>query len=181
MKQSAIIKKILKKIKPYWLLLVGAILSAVASISLTLFIPVLIGTALDEILGKGAVDFSDVAKILGYIAAAIVGVSVFQWTMNYFVNALSFKTVRDLRRDIFRKLNAVPLSYIDSHPHGDMISRVINDVDAVGDGLTQLFLQLFSGVVTIAGTLIFMLGIDWKIALTVVVLTPLSLFVAGFI
>ena len=181
MKQSAIIKKILKKIKPYWLLLVGAILSAVASISLTLFIPVLIGTALDEIVGKGAVDFSDVAKILGYIAAAIVGVSVFQWTMNYFVNALSFKTVRDLRRDIFRKLNAVPLSYIDSHPHGDMISRVINDVDAVGDGLTQLFLQLFSGVVTIAGTLIFMLGIDWKIALTVVVLTPLSLFVAGFI
>lgn len=181
MKQSAIILKILKKIKPYGLLLAGALFSAVVSISLTLLIPVLIGTALDEIVARGKVDFADVAKILGYIAAAIGGVSLCQWTMNSFVNALSFKTVRDLRRDIFRKLNSVPLSYIDSHPHGDLISRVINDVDAVGDGLTQLLLQLFSGVITIAGTLIFMLGIDWKIALTVVVLTPLSLFAAGFI
>ncbi|MED9969453.1 MAG: ABC transporter ATP-binding protein [Ruminococcus sp.] len=181
MKQSAIILKILKKIKPYGLLLAGALFSAVVSISLTLLIPVLIGTAIDEIVARGKVDFADVAKILGYIAAAIGGVSLCQWTMNSFVNALSFKTVRDLRRDIFRKLNSVPLSYIDSHPHGDLISRVINDVDAVGDGLTQLLLQLFSGIITIAGTLIFMLGIDWKIALTVVVLTPLSLFAAGFI
>lgn len=181
MKQSAIILKILKKIKPYGLLLAGALFSAVVSISLTLLIPVLIGTALDEIVSRGKVDFADVAKILGYIAAAIGGVSLCQWTMNSFVNALSFKTVRDLRRDIFRKLNSVPLAYIDSHPHGDLISRVINDVDAVGDGLTQLLLQLFSGIITIAGTLIFMLGIDWKIALTVVVLTPLSLFAAGFI
>ena len=181
MKQSAIILKILKKIKPYGLLLAGALFSAVVSISLTLLIPVLIGTALDEIVARGKVDFADVAKILGHIAAAIGGVSLCQWTMNSFVNALSFKTVRDLRRDIFRKLNSVPLSYIDSHPHGDLISRVINDVDAVGDGLTQLLLQLFSGIITIAGTLIFMLGIDWKIALTVVVLTPLSLFAAGFI
>lgn len=181
MKQSAVILKILKKIKPYTLLLAGALFSAIVSVTLTLLIPVLIGNALDEIIGRGAVDFADVAKILGYIAFAIAGVSVCQWTMNYFVNVLSYKTVRDLRRDIFRKLNAVPLSYIDSHPHGDLISRVINDVDAVGEGLTQLFLQLFSGVVTIVGTLIFMLGIDWKIALAVVVLTPLSLFAAGFI
>lgn len=181
MKQSAIIIKLLKKIKPYGLLLAGALFSAVVSVSLTLLIPVLIGTALDEIVAEGRVDFEDVAKILGYIAAAIAGVSVCQWTMNCFVNALSFKTVRDLRREIFRKLNSVPLSYIDSHPHGDLISRVINDVDAVGEGITQLFIQLFSGVITIAGTLIFMLGIDWKIALAVVVLTPLSLFAAGFI
>ena len=181
MKKTSSVSKILKKIKPYRHLLILAIFSAVVSISLTLYIPVLIGSAIDEIIGKGNVGFADVAKILGYIAAAIAGVSVCQWMMNYFVNALSFRTVRDLRREIFRKLNAVPLSYIDTHPHGDLISRVINDVDAVGDGLTQMFLQLFSGVVTIVGTLIFMLMIDWRIALTVVVLTPLSLFVAGFI
>ena len=107
--------------------------------------------------------------------------TVFQWIMNYFTNIISYKTVRDLRREIFDKFNSVPLSYIDSHPHGDLISRVINDVDAVGDGLTQMFLQLFSGIVTIVGTLIFMLMIDWRIALAVVILTPLSLFVAAFI
>ena len=101
--------------------------------------------------------------------------------MNYFTNIISYKTVRDLRREIFDKFNSVTLSYIDSHPHGDLISRVINDVDAVGDGLTQMFLQLFSGIVTIVGTLIFMLMIDWRIALAVVILTPLSLFVAAFI
>ena len=92
-----------------------------------------------------------------------------------------FRSVRDLRREVFNKFNSVPLSYIDTNPHGDLIGRIINDVDAVGDGLTQMFLQLFSGIVTIVGTLVFMLMIDWRIALTVVVLTPLSLFVAGFI
>ncbi len=174
-------KKIYQYVKPYRLLLLGALLSAIVSISLTLLIPVLIGTALDEIVSKGNVDFADVAKILGYIGIAVAGVSVCQWTMTYFVNVLSYNTVRDLRRELFRKFNSVPLSTIDNNPHGDLISRVINDVDAVGDGLTQLFLQLFSGAVTILGTLLFMLGIDWRIALTVVVLTPLSLFVAGFI
>ena len=174
-------KKIYQYVKPYRLLLLGALMSAIVSISLTLLIPVLIGTALDEIVGKGNVDFADVAKILGYIGIAVAGVSVCQWTMTYFVNVLSYNTVRDLRRELFRKFNSVPLSTIDNNPHGDLISRVINDVDAVGDGLTQLFLQLFSGAVTILGTLLFMLGIDWRIALTVVVLTPLSLFVAGFI
>lgn len=174
-------KKIYQYVKPYRLLLLGALLSAIVSISLTLLIPVLIGTALDEIVSKGNVDFADVARILGYIGIAVAGVSVCQWTMTYFVNVLSYNTVRDLRRELFRKFNSVPLSTIDNNPHGDLISRVINDVDAVGDGLTQLFLQLFSGAVTILGTLLFMLGIDWRIALTVVVLTPLSLFVAGFI
>ncbi len=181
MKKSASVKKTLARIKPYRIHLFGALLSAIVSISLTLLIPVLIGNALDEIVGKGSVDFADVARIIGYIGFAIVGVSVCQWTMNCLVNTLSYYTVRDLRRDIFRKLNSVPLSAVDSHPHGDLISRVINDVDAVGDGLTQFFLQLFSGVITIVGTLIFMLAIDWKIALAVVVLTPLSLFAAGFI
>lgn len=181
MKNKSVVSKILKKIKPYYGYLLLALLSAVISVSLTLYIPVLTGRAVDNIIDAGKVNFENIVQILIYIAVGIVGVTVFQWIMNYFTNIISYKTVRDLRREIFDKFNSVPLSYIDSQPHGDLISRVINDVDAVGDGLTQMFLQLFSGVVTIVGTLIFMLMIDWRIALTVVVLTPLSLFVAAFI
>lgn len=181
MKNKSVVSKILKKIKPYYGYLLLALLSAVISVSLTLYIPVLTGQAVDNIINAGKVNFENILQILIYIAVGIVGVTVFQWIMNYFTNIISYKTVRDLRREIFNKFNSVPLSYIDSHPHGDLISRVINDVDAVGDGLTQMFLQLFSGIVTIIGTLIFMLMIDWRIALAVVILTPLSLFVAAFI
>lgn len=180
MKQSPV-KKVLRQLKPYRLQLGLAVLFALISVSLTLYVPVLVGHAIDRIVGRGEVAFDEVARILGYIGAAVVGVTVCQWLMTYFVNAVSFKAVRDLRRQVFRKLNSVPLSYIDTHAHGDLISRVINDVDAVGDGLTQMFLQLLSGVVTIVGTLIFMLMTDWRIALAVFFLTPLSLFVAGFI
>lgn len=181
MKNKSVVSKILKKIKPYYGYLLLALLSAVISVSLTLYIPVLTGQAVDNIIDAGKVNFENILQILIYIAVGIIGVTVFQWIMNYFTNIISYKTVRDLRREIFDKFNSVPLSYIDSHPHGDLISRVINDVDAVGDGLTQMFLQLFSGIVTIVGTLIFMLMIDWRIALAVVILTPLSLFVAAFI
>ncbi len=181
MKKSSPVIKVLKKIKPYTGYLVLALLSAVISVSLTLYIPVLTGQAIDNIIDEGNVNFDNILRILIYIAAGIAGVTVFQWIMTYFTNIVSYKTVRDLRREVFNKFNSVPISYIDSSSHGDLISRVINDVDAVGDGLTQMFLQLFSGVVTIAGTLVFMLMIDWRIALTVVVLTPLSLFVAAFI
>ncbi len=181
MKNKSTVSKILKKIKPYSGYLILALLSAVISVSLTLYIPVLTGEAIDNIIDTGNVNFENISKILLYIAAGIVGVTVFQWIMNYFTNVISYKTVRDLRREVFGKFNNVPLSYIDSNSHGDLISRVINDVDAVGDGLTQMFLQLFSGIVTIAGTLVFMLMIDWRIAIAVVVLTPLSLFVAAFI
>ena len=181
MKNKTVVSKILKKIKPYYGYLLLALLSAVICVSLTLYIPVLTGQAVDNIIDAGKVNFENILQILIYIAVGIVGVTVFQWIMNYFTNIISYKTVRDLRREIFDKFNSVPLSYIDSHPHGDLISRVINDVDAVGDGLTQMFLQLFSGIVTIVGTLIFMLMIDWRIALAVVILTPLSLFVAAFI
>lgn len=181
MKKSSSVLKVLKKIKPYSGYLVLATLSAVISVSLTLYIPVLTGRAIDNIIDTGNVNFENITKILLLIGAGILGVTVFQWIMTYFTNVVSYKTVRDLRREVFNKFNSVPLSYIDLNSHGDLISRVINDVDAVGDGLTQMFLQLFSGVVTILGTLVFMLMIDWRIALTVVVLTPLSLFVAAFI
>ena len=181
MKNKSTVSKILSKIKPYTGYLILALISAIISVSLTLYIPVLVGQAIDNIVDKGNVNFENIIQILIYIGIGIVGVTVFQWVMNYFTNVISYKTIRDLRRDVFEKFNSVPLSYIDTHKHGDLISRVINDVEAVGDGITQMFLQLFSGVVTIVGTLIFMLAIDWRIGLAVFILTPLSLFVAGFI
>ncbi len=178
---SSVVKKLLPRLKSHAFLLALAMLSAVVSISLTLLIPVLVGNAIDNIIGEGQVYFEAVTQIIIYIAAAIVGVTTCQWLMNYLVNLISFRIVRDMRRDVFRKFNTVPLSAIDTNPHGDLISRVINDVDAVGDGLTQIFLQLFSGVVTIVGTLGFMIAIDWRIAVAVFLLTPLSLFLAAFI
>ena len=180
--KKSVIPKILRYIKPYIGYLVLAILSAIISVSLTLYIPVLTGQAIDEIVDHTVkIDVERIFQILIYMAIGICGVAIFQWTMNYFTNIIGYKTMRDLRRDVFCKFNDVPLSYVDTHPHGDLISRVINDVDAVGDGLSQIFLQLFSGVVTIAGTMIFMFFIDWRLALAVIILTPLSLFVAAFI
>lgn len=179
--KKSVVRRVLKYIKPYKGLLALAILSAIISVSLTLYIPVLTGNAIDNIIDKGNVNFENVLQIIIYIALGVAGVAIFQWTMNYFTNVISYKTVRDLRRDVFCKFNDVPLSYVDTHSHGDLISRVINDVDAVGDGLSQMFLQLFSGIVTILGTMIFMFIIDWRIALAVIILTPLSLFVAAFI
>ncbi|WP_418841544.1 ABC transporter ATP-binding protein [Ruminococcus sp.] len=179
--KKSVVRRVLKYIKPYKGLLALAILSAIISVSLTLYIPVLTGDAIDNIIDKGNVNFENVLQIIIYIAVGVAGVAIFQWTMTYFTNVISYKTVRDLRRDVFCKFNDVPLSYIDTHSHGDLISRVINDVDAVGDGLSQMFLQLFSGIVTILGTMVFMFIIDWRIALAVIILTPLSLFVAAFI
>lgn len=179
--KKSVARRVLKYIKPYKGLLALAILSAIISVSLTLYIPVLTGNAIDNIIDKGNVNFENVLQIIIYIAVGVAGVAIFQWTMTYFTNVISYKTVRDLRRDVFCKFNDVPLSYIDTHSHGDLISRVINDVDAVGDGLSQMFLQLFSGIVTILGTMVFMFIIDWRIALAVIILTPLSLFVAAFI
>lgn len=179
--KKSVVRRVLKYIKPYKGLLALAILSAIISVSLTLYIPVLTGNAIDNIIDKGNVNFENVLQIIIYIAVGVAGVAIFQWTMTYFTNVISYKTVRDLRRDVFCKFNDVPLSYIDTHSHGDLISRVINDVDAVGDGLSQMFLQLFSGIVTILGTMVFMFMIDWRIAFAVIILTPLSLFVAAFI
>lgn len=179
--KKSVLKKVLHYVKPHWIYLVLAIISALISVSLTLYIPVLTGKAIDNIIEKGNVNFENIKQIIIYISVAIVGVTIFQWTMTYFTNVIGYKTIRDLRREIFSKFNDVPLSYIDTHPHGDLISRIINDVDAIGDGVSQMLLQLLSGLVSIFGTMIFMFMIEWKIALAVIILTPLSLFVAGFI
>lgn len=175
------IKRVLSYSKSYMLYIVGAFLCTLISVTLTLAGPVLVGRAIDNIIDKGDVLFEQVLTILIVLVCTTAGVALFQWLMGLCTNAVSYYTVRDMRRDVFKKFNNVPLSYIDSHPHGDLISRIINDVDAVGEGLLQMINQLFSGVVTIVGTIAFMVAVDVKIALIVVLVTPLSLFVASFI
>ena len=181
MKTLKTVRRVLSFAKPYRAYLLGALLCAVATVCLTLLGPVLVGSAIDFIIAQGQVDFESVGKILLGLLLAIAGTALFQWLMTLCTNAVSYYTVRDLRQTLFQKLNAVPLKYIDAHPHGDLISRVVNDIDAVGDGLLQGITQLFSGLITIIGTLAFMLAINYKIAVVVVLVTPLSLFVAAFI
>lgn len=181
MKTRKTVSRILSFTKPYRAYLLGALLCAVATVCLTLLGPVLVGDAIDFIIAQGQVDFESVGKILLGLLLAIAGTALFQWLMTLCTNAVSYYTVRDLRQTLFQKLNEVPLKYIDAHPHGDLISRVVNDIDAVGDGLLQGITQLFSGLITIVGTLAFMLAINYRIAIVVVLVTPLSLFVAAFI
>lgn len=181
MKTLKTVRRVLSFAKPYRAYLLGALLCAVATVCLTLLGPVLVGSAIDFIIAQGQVDFESVGKILLGLLLAIAGTALFQWLMTLCTNAVSYYTVRDLRQTLFQKLNAVPLKYIDAHPHGDLISRVVNDIDAVGDGLLQGITQLFSGLITIIGTLAFMLAINYRIAVVVVLVTPLSLFVAAFI
>ena len=181
MKVTVVLKRILSYTRPYLWYLVGALLCALLNVALTLLAPVLVGDSIDFIIAKGQVDFPSIARILFVLAGAILLGAFFQWVMTLCTNQLTYKTVRDLRVQTFHKLNAVPLRYIDGHSHGDIISRVVTDIDLISDGLLQGFTQLFTGVVTILGTLLFMLTINVKIALVVVLITPLSLFVASFI
>ena len=173
--------KILKYTKPHFPWLIPAVICALVSVSLTLYIPVLVGEAIDSMLGMGKVDMAQIGAVVLKIGICLGIIVVFQWLMTQSANVVSARTARDMRSDIFKKFNEVELSYIDSHPHGDLISRIINDVDAVSDGLTQVILQFLSGIVTIIGTLVFMLSINIWIALVVVVLTPLSVLVAAVI
>ena len=175
------VKNLLSYTRRYRLILVLSLLCAAVSVGFSLYIPVLVGEAIDYMLGKGAVDFGEISRVIITILILIGVIAVFQWLMNYCVNVVCARTVRDLRNDIFKKLNTLPLKDIDSNAHGDMISRITNDVEAIGDGLTQVITKLFSGIVTIVGTLLFMLSINVYIALVVVVLTPLSVLVAAII
>lgn len=177
----SVVRKILNYTKPHFIYIILALVCSAVSVAFTLYIPVLVGNAVDMMIQKGKVDFSGIIGIITQIGLFIVVVVVFQWLSGNFTNIISARTVRDMRNDIFEKFNRVPLSVIDSRAHGDLISRITNDVEAVGDGLTQVITQLFSGIVTIVGTLIFMLSINVWIALVVVVLTPLSVLVAAII
>ncbi len=178
---KALIKRILQYVKPYAGFLAAALACGILSIGLTLAGPILIGDGVDLILGPREVDFAGLAKILLLLGGTIAGGALFQWLMTLCTNQVTYRTVKDLRTEVFGKLADVPLSYIDGHAHGDLISRVTVDIDQVSDGLLQGFSQLFTGVITILGTLLFMLSVNPPITLVVVVLTPLSLFVASFI
>lgn len=175
------IKKLLRYAKPYVPVIVLALLLSVVQIVCTLFAPVVIGNTVDYIIGQNNVDFGVIAKNAGILAALIAMVFISQYLGSLCINFASFRVIHDLRRNAYAKLNTVPLSYIDSNSHGDLMSRVGNDIDQISDGLIQGFSQLFSGIVTIVGTLAFMVWYNWLIALVVVILTPLSLFVAYFI
>lgn len=181
MADKNILRRILRFTKPYIHYLALTLLFAVVSVGLTLYAPILIGNAVDLIVGKGQVDFDGIAPILIQLAVVVGITALAQWLMNLCTNKITYRTVRDIREQAFRSIQRVPLSYLDSKPQGEIISRIITDVDQISDGLLMGFTQLFSGVITILGTLIFMLSVNPWITLIVVLITPLSFFVAGFI
>lgn len=172
---------LLRYARPYLPAVLLALLCSLIQIAATLAAPVIIGNTVDYIIGEGNVDFAVILKNAAVLGALVVTVMIFQYLSTLLINFASFRTIRDLRRYAFRKLNNLPLSYIDSSSRGDLMSRVGSDIDQISDGLIQGFSQFFSGIVTIAGTLSFMLTYNWLIAVVVVLLTPLSLFVAYFI
>ena len=175
------IKKLLKYAKPYLPAILLALVCSLIQIAATLAAPVVIGKTIDYIIGESNVNFGIILKNAGILGALIAVAIIFQYVSSLLINFASYRTIRDLRRFAFKKLNDVPLSFIDVSSQGDLMSRVGNDVDQISDGLIQGFSQLFSGIVTIVGTLAFMLSYNWLLAVVVVLLTPLSLFVAYFI
>lgn len=181
MNKAGTMRKVLSYMKRYIPLLVISLALSVVTVALTLYFPILTGRAIDLIVGKGKVDFTAMTAILKRAAIIVVIAAAAQWLTNICNNRMTYNIVRDIRRDAFLNIEKMPLSYIDSHSHGDMVSRIIADVDTFSEGLLMGFTQLFTGIATIAGTLIFMLTIDVKISCIVVLITPLSLFVASFI
>ena len=179
--KKGVFSKIMRYIGRYKYLLALSVLFAAVSAVLTLLVPVLIGDAIDLIVSKGKVDFAGIGSILFKIGVVISVTAILQWLMNIFNNRITFNVVRDIRNEAFRRTQILPLSYIDTHPHGETVSRIIADVDQFADGLLMGLTQLFTGVITILGTLVFMLLIDVRITLVVVLLTPLSVLVAKFI
>ena len=174
-------KKVLNYVGRHGFFIAVSMILAVVIVALTLYAPILIGNAIDEIAGKDNVDFSNVAQILMKTAVVIGITAVLQWVMNAINNRITYHVVRDIRNAAFRHIEVLPLSYIDANPYGDIVNRVIADADQFSEGLLMGFTQLFTGVATIVGALIFMFTISWPIAVVVVVATPLSLFVAKFI
>lgn len=180
MKQGKIIKKVLSYLKKYTGLMILSIVFATAIVGLTLYVPILIGNAIDAIV-EGAVNFELIRYYLTRVVVVVAITALLQWLMNVINNHVTYHVVRDIRKEAFDKLQILPLKYVDSRPHGETVSRMISDVDTFADGLLMGFTQLFTGVVTILGTLVIMLSLNPLITLVVVVITPLSLFVANFI
>ena len=179
--QKGTLKKVLKYVQRHGFFMVLSILFAAITVALTLYTPILIGDAIDLIVGKGQVDFAGIGAILIKTGIIIGITALIQWLMNTINNRITYHVVRDIRNEAFRKIEILPLSYIDAHPYGDIVNRVIADADQFADGLLMGFTQLFTGIVTILGTLFFLFSISWQIAIVVVIVTPLSLFIARFI
>lgn len=179
--QKYVFHKLLSYIKKYMPLIVLSLLFAAVSAVLALYVPILTGDAIDCIVGAGNVDFDGIFAIMKQMLAVILLTAAAQWFMNICNNRITYQVVRDLRKDAFAKIEILPLKYLDAHSHGELVSRVIADADQVADGLFMGFTQLFTGVITIIGTLLFMLHIQYKIAFVVICITPVSLFVAAFI
>ena len=173
------LKRVFSYARPYILYFVLTVIFAALGIALSLAVPVFIGEAVDCCIGTGSVEFEKLREIIITLASIVIGSSFFQWFMSLCTNKLAFLTVRDLRADVFNKLERVPLKYIDGHTKGELTSRVINDIEIVSDGLLQGFTQFFSGIITIIGTLIFMMTINVKIAVVVVLMTPISFIAAS--
>ena len=176
-----VLARIVSYVRPHRGLVAAAFLTAVGSQGLALTVPVLVGLAIDAVVGPGQVAWGDLAWLMGCLACVVAAVALLQWLQGYTTSRLTYDTVRDLRDAAYGKFRRLPVSYIDDHPHGDIMSRVVNDADAVGDGLLQGVQQLFCGVVAVVGTLAFMFWISPAIAVVVVVVTPVSVLVAAFI
>lgn len=180
-KQKSTIGKVLKRIKRYWFYLIVSLILTLITVASTLYLPILTGKAIDQIVEKGLVDFEGLMGILKVMGIMIAVTAAAQWLMSLCNNRMTYCVVRDIRRDAFDKIEILPLKYVDNHSTGEIVSKVIADVDQFADGLLMGFTQLFSGVLTIVGTLGFMLSIHVGITLVVVIITPVSLFVASFI
>ena len=179
--RNATLRRVLEKIRPYGFFVVCSLIVAAVSVAAQLYIPILCGSAIDMMLGKGNVDFNGVLRIVVEIVIVAVVAAFAQWLLSVCNNRITFSVSRDLRNAALRKIQTLPLSYLDSHPSGDIVSRMVADVDTFADGLLMGFTQLFSGVLTILGTLLFMLSENVPITLVVVCITPLSLVVASFL
>lgn len=181
MSQKETLKKVLRYIRKYGFFLVCSLALAAVTVALTLYVPILVGDAIDQIIGPGDVDFDRIRAILWKIGISVLLTMAAQWIMNVCNNKITYCVVRDIRDEAFQKIQLLPLSYIDSHSYGEVVSRVIADVDQFADGLLMGFTQLFTGVITILGTLLFMVSVNVGITLVVVLITPVSLLVAAFI
>lgn len=179
--QMTVLKKVLRRIRRYWGSLIASLILATIYVVMTLYIPILVGNAIDCIIDAGRVDFAAMAVHLRGVLICAGVAALSQWLMSELNNRMTYQVTRDIRNEAFCHIQKLPLSYLDAHPQGDIVSRVIADVDTFADGLLMGFTQLFTGIMTILGTLLFMLRIHWGIALVVVCITPLSLLVANFI
>lgn len=179
--QKETLRKVLRYIRKYWFLLAVSIVMATVTVALTLYFPILTGRVIDKIIGPSRVDFPAIFSILKQAAFAVAFTALAQWIMNVCNNRMTYRIVQDIRNEAFRKIEILPLKYIDGHSYGEVVSRVIADVDQFADGLLMGFTQFFTGVITILGTLGFMLSVNITVTGVVVVVTPLSFFVAGFI